>query len=219
MSRRPEECTTRGSTEMPCALRPRASSRLEVGNEAPDAFLVRRRDESLLAELALPLGRLPLEQVLLPPLGARQLAGSGGPDPLGGAPLRLDLRHGVAVSLRRVLALLGGEDHDHVPPLQPRVALNRRDIQHVLCHAIQQPAAELGMNHLPPAEPDRDLGLVPVLEKTPDVSRLELKVVLVRLRAHLHFLDLDDCLLLTGVLRAAALLVLELPEVHDPADR
>src|SRR5262245_52349613 len=75
------------------------------------------------------------------------------------------------------------------------------------------------MNHLPPAEPDRDLGLVPVLDKTPDVSRLELTVVLVRLRAHLHFLDLDDRLLLTGVLRAAALLVLELPEVHDPADR
>jgi hypothetical protein len=43
--------------------------------------------------------------------------------------------------------------------------------------------------------------------------------VLVRLRSHLDFLDLDDRLLLAGILRAPALLILELPEVHDPADR
>src|SRR5262249_29135256 len=167
--------------------RPTAAGWLEVGNEATGALLVRGRDQRLLAELALPLGRLPLEQVLLPPLGTHQLAGAGGPDSLRGTPLRLDLRHGVPVSL----ALLRGEDHDHVPPLESRVALDRRDVQHVLGHAVQQPAAELGVDHLPPAEPDRDLSLVPVLEEAADVPRLELEVVLVRLRAHLDFLDLN----------------------------
>ena len=78
---------------------------------------------------------------------------------------------------------------------------------------------ELGVDHLAPAEPDRHLGLVAVLQEPPDVPRLELKVVLVRLRAHLDFFDLDDRLLLASVLRPPALLVLELAEVHDPADR
>ena len=98
------------------------------------------------------------------------------------------------------------------------MALDGRDVRHVVRHPIQKPPAELGVHHLTAPEADRDLRLVPVLEEPADVPGLELIIVLVRLRPHLHFLDLDDRLLLARVLRPAALLVLELAEVHDPAD-
>ena len=46
---------------------------------------------------------------------------------------------------------------------------------------------------------------------------LEAVVVIVDLRAHLHFLELHLVLLLLGLARPAILFVLELPVVHDPA--
>src|SRR5262249_48825071 len=89
---RPAECTTACPAPASAGT---GRPRLEVGNEAPGTLLVSGCDQSLFAELAFPLGGLPLEEVLLPALGARQLARPRRPDPLGSAPLRLDLRHGV----------------------------------------------------------------------------------------------------------------------------
>ena len=48
---------------------------------------------------------------------------------------------------------------------------------------------------------------------------LELEVVLVDLRPELDFLDLDVALVLPRLRLPLRLLVEELPEVHDPADR
>src|SRR5262249_14861129 len=73
------------------------SPRLEVRDETSHAADVRRRDQGVPAEPALPLRRLPLVQVLLPALVPGQLAGAGGLQALGGAPLGLDLRHGDSV--------------------------------------------------------------------------------------------------------------------------
>src|SRR4030095_7900496 len=54
--------------------------------------------------------------------------------------------------------------------------------------------------------------------KALDVLLLELVVVLVDLGPELDLLDLDHPLVLLGLARSFLLLVLILPEVHDPAD-
>ena len=58
-----------------------------------------------------------------------------------------------------------------------------------------------------------------LFQEPPHVLGLEVEVVRVRLRPQLHFLDLDDRLLLARVFLSARLHVLVLPEVHDPAHR
>src|SRR6202022_1353117 len=68
-------------------------------------------------------------------------------------------------------------------------------------------------------EPPRGLRLFPLLEEPPHVLGLEVEVVGVGLGPELHLFHLDRRLLLACVLLPPGLHVLELPEVHDPADR
>src|SRR5207245_11055330 len=91
-------------------------------------------------------------------------------------------------------------------------------VGHGLGHLADHLPAELRVRHLPPLEAHRDLGLVALLEEAAHVLQLELEVVPLGLRAHLHFLDHDHGLLLARLLLPPRLHVLELPEVHDAAD-
>ena len=75
------------------------------------------------------------------------------------------------------------------------------------------------MRVLAAPEEDRRLNLVTLGEEALDVLLLELVVVLVDLGPELDLLDLDDLLVLPGLAGLLLLLVLVLPEVHDPADR
>src|SRR5204862_6714210 len=72
---------------------------------------------------------------------------------------------------------------------------------------------------LAPAEHDRAAGLVALLEELADGLGLEVVVVLFGLGPELHFLELDDRLLLLGLVGLLLRLVLELAVVHDLADR
>ena len=78
--------------------------------------------------------------------------------------------------------------------------------------------AELWMAQLPSPEHQRDLHFVALIEELQNATLLPFVVVVVRLWPELHFLD--DCagLLLASFSLADGLLVLVLPEVHQPAD-
>src|SRR5450755_1022950 len=73
--------------------------------------------------------------------------------------------------------------------------------------------------HFASAELDRRLHFVSMRQKLQDVLDLEVVVVVVDVRAKFHFFDLCRLLFLLRVLLLLLLLVDELPEVHDPADR
>jgi hypothetical protein len=72
-----------------------------------------------------------------------------------------------------------------------------------------------GWCNLTAAEHDGDLDLVALLKESLGVSDLDLKVMLLRLGAHLDFLDLDPSRLLLSLGRALARLILVLAVIHD----
>ncbi len=71
------------------------------------------------------------------------------------------------------------------------------------------------MRDLAPAEHHGQLDLVPLLQELTGVPRLELEIVLADSRPVLHFLHLDDVLLLSCCPRGLGLLEPVLPVVHD----
>ena len=71
----------------------------------------------------------------------------------------------------------------------------------------------------PAPENAGDLDLVFLGDELQDMSNLGLKVVLACLGSHLDFLELDNGLLLLGLLLLLRFLVLEPAKIHDFADR
>src|SRR5206468_682169 len=102
---------------------------------------------------------------------------------------------------------------DQLALAQPAAALG------VLALELLLLPAQLRVRHLAPFEAHRDLGLVAFLQEAPHVLQLEVEVVLLGLRTHLDFLDLDGRLLLARFLEPPGLRVLVLAEVHDTAHR
>ena len=88
----------------------------------------------------------------------------------------------------------------------------------LLGEAVEDHLAALGVRHLAPAEHDRDLDLVLVLEEALDVALLGVVVVLGDLRAELDLADRDLLLVLARGLLLLGLLVLVLRVVEDAAD-
>ena len=78
------------------------------------------------------------------------------------------------------------------------------------------------MRHPAGAETEGDLDFIAIPEKLDTVADLDLKIVVIN-KAHLggdgDALHVGLALLLASLTLALALLVLELPVVHDPADR
>ncbi len=130
----------------------------------------------------------------------------------------------VAVGLLgRSLALAGrGLDgrhhHDHVAALLVGALLDRAELGELVRDLAQQYLAALGVRHLAPAEHDRDLHLLPLLEEPQDVALLGLVVVRRDLRPQLHLADRHLLLVLARRLLLLLLLVLVLRVVEHAAD-
>ena len=134
-------------------------------------------------------------------------------EPLGGSFQRLDLRHRPSS-----LSMPWGQDHDHVPALQPGWLLDRGYLFQRLGKAIQLHPPAIEMDHLSTSEHHRHFRLVPFFQESLGVPRLELEIVILGLGPKLDLLDQNDRLLLLGLARLLALLVSILPIIHDPAD-
>src|SRR5436190_15221637 len=114
---------------------------------------------------------------------------------------------------------LAGEDRVHLVTFHPRHRFRDGHVAQFVDEPLEDPPPDFRMRHLASAEEDRRLDLVAVLEEALDVLLLELIVVLVDLRPELDLLDQDHLLVLLGLPAPLLLLVLELAEVHDAADR
>lgn len=112
-----------------------------------------------------------------------------------------------------------GDDHEHASSFHLRPDFDNRNILKFGDKSLQRPLPKFHVGDFPTTEHYGDLGLVPLFQETADVFDLECKVMVVGLGAEFHFLDLDMHLLLLGFLKFFTLLVFELAEVHDPADR
>src|SRR5687768_4674571 len=115
----------------------------------------------------------------------------------------------------------GGGPDDQVHPVARHLGRGLDDavVADVLGHPIQQSIPQIGARHLPAAELDRGLDLVALVEEAQQVAHLEVVVVVVDVGAELDLLDLEGLLLLPRLLGLLLLLVEELAEVHDAADR
>src|SRR6185436_7071949 len=129
------------------------------------------------------------------------------------------LGDGCGLRLAAAALRAARQDGVHLIAFHPRHRLSKRHVAQLGDQPLQDAPADFRVRHLAPAEKDRRLDLVAVLEKALDVLLLELVVVLVALGPELDLLDLDHLLVLPGLARALLLLVLVLAEVHDPADR
>jgi len=116
-------------------------------------------------------------------------------------------------------ARVRGEDHEQQPAFEASRLLDDRDVLQLRLDTAQDGLADLAMGDLAAAEHDRHARLVALGEELADGLGLEGVVVLLGLGPELHFLELDDRLLLLRLVRLLLGLVLELAVVHDLADR
>ena len=112
-----------------------------------------------------------------------------------------------------------GEHHHHAAAFEHGVGFHLGDFLQLLKHPVQHLPPVLRVRHLASPEHHGELDLVPLFEEPAGVAHLEVEVVLLDPRAHLHFLQLHVVLLLARLARLTLLLVLELAVVHDAADR
>ena len=75
------------------------------------------------------------------------------------------------------------------------------------------------MGHLATPKHNGHFGFMTILQKAADMLRFKLVVVLLSFWPQLDFFDADDLLLLLGLLKSFALLILVLAKIHDPAHR
>src|SRR6266540_3149955 len=125
-----------------------------------DVLLVGARDLGAATEATRPPARLLLEQVGTKRLAAPDLARPGDLVSLGCPPVRLHLRHHCAPSLPGPGGSFGRvQHHRHVAAVLPGCGLDHGDLADLLGDALQDPQAELRVEHLPTAEHDRELDL------------------------------------------------------------
>src|SRR5436305_6076291 len=87
--------------------------------------------------------------------------------------------------------LLRRQKHHHLPSFHTRKLLDRGERLQVVPNSLQQANAEFLMRHLAPAEPQRDLRLVALTQKTDEVAQLDLVIAFVSAGPEFDFLDLD----------------------------
>src|ERR1700687_5259319 len=114
---------------------------------------------------------------------------------------------------------LRGQQHHHLPPLEPRELLHDAMRLQVASDALQQPDAEFLMRHLPPAKAQRDFGFVAFAEESDQIPQLDLVIALVGPRPEFYFLDLDLLELEPFLMLALGFTIFEFAEIHDPANR
>jgi hypothetical protein len=126
---------------------------------------------------------------------------------------------GIVLSpCRRRSARPGRENHRHVAALQLRLGFDLADVGEARGHPVEHGLAELEMRDLPAAVHHGDLDLVALAQELAGVPGLELEVMVVDAGPVLHFLQLNDVLLLLRRPRRLRLFELEFPVVHDLDD-
>ena len=145
--------------------------------------------------------------------GVLRRRGRPSPRPCG-PPAPAGLGHGLGLLLVRT------ENHDHVPAVLLRVRLDEAEV-------LRRPSARRCSSRKPSSGRDCSrprnmiviLTLSPCLEEPDDVTLFGVVVVRVDLRPELHFLDDRVRLVLARLTGLHGRLVLELPVVHELADR
>src|SRR5260221_2443128 len=94
---------------------------------------------------------------------------------------------------------LGRHNHRHLAAFHAWMRLDLCELAEVGFHPVEQSDAELLVHHLPAAKAQGDLDLVAFLEEADHGLSLDLVIVVADARAQLDFLDLDDLLLLAGL--------------------
>src|SRR4051794_21922302 len=125
----------------------------------------------------------------------------------------------VSVQGAREHGFRGAQQHRHVAALRERPLLDDRQLLELRGEALEDRLPALGVRDLAPAEHDRDLDLVLVLEEALDVRSLGGVVVLGDLRPELDLADRDLLLVLACLLGLLGQLVLVLGVVQDATDR
>ena len=115
--------------------------------------------------------------------------------------------------------LVRSQHHGHVAAVLLGRGLHEAELRDVRAQALQQTETQFGTRLLAAAEHDGDLDLRAGFEEANDVALLGLVVVRVDLGAELLLLDDGERLVLARFARLLRSLVLELPVVHDLADR
>jgi hypothetical protein len=92
-------------------------------------------------------------------------------------------------------------------------------IAEIFDQPFQNSSAQAGARHFAPAEKDRRLDLIALVQKPQHVVLLGLVVVIVHVDAELYFLNRDRLLVLFGLALFLFLLVQEFPIIHDAANR
>ena len=113
--------------------------------------------------------------------------------------------------------LLRRNDHDQAPPFHARGVLDRPHLFQLCDDRIHERSAHLLIRHLTTAVRQEDLGLVPIGQKSFNLSNLDLQVMLICPRAQLNFLHLRRFLMTPILMVLFAQLKLVFPVVHNAA--
>lgn len=111
------------------------------------------------------------------------------------------------------------DHHDHLPTFQLWHVLDLANLGDIVGDAVQQIKPKLLVRHLAPAEAQRDLDLVPLIEEFHDRAHLDFVIMGIGPGTELDLLDFDDFLLFAGLSLALLLLIFKAAEVHDLANR
>ena len=128
-------------------------------------------------------------------------------------------RHKIFLLVGNWLRSLGRQNHDHAASLELGLAFNDAEFIGFLSDAFQHPLTDIGMGDLPAAKPDGQFDFIPVVQKFDDITKLCLEVVLVNRRAEADFLNVDNLLVLAGLLFLLLHFVTILTVIHNPANR
>lgn len=85
--------------------------------------------------------------------------------------------------------------------------------------AAEQLHTKLLVSHFATSEAQRDLGFIALIQKSDQITQLDLIVIVISRRPEFHFLDLNLLLLQLGFVLLLAFLVLVFAVIHDPTNR
>src|SRR5512136_2874590 len=123
------------------------------------------------------------------------------------------------MDLRGFWGLEWSQDRDKISPLKFGLLFNLSKLLYSLNNPVDHVSSKVRMGQLSPPENDGDLDLTSFFQETLNVPELELKIVLLRLRPHLHLFEMNDGLLLLCIVSLLLLLVFKFPIIHDTTDR
>ena len=108
--------------------------------------------------------------------------------------------------------------HGHLSAFHFRQLLNLADFLKIVAHPHQNFHTEILMHHLSATEPQGNLDLVTVVEKTPDITQFNVVICPADTGAEFHFLDVEGFLLFARNRSFFLRFVFEFTIIHQLAD-